>query len=538
MGKDDKAADSETKPDVASDEHRRDDEQETKPENPLERLDREKQRLGDPDLVAPELYRDAERFLESQIEQQAREALARGDLASIASSLKNEELTGVLPQDLAGQLKDAFPGALDDALEQHALDALATHDPATIVGALRDSQLMGGSLPSSIDRQLTAVYESVVDGSGAQPSQPANDNSGFDGAGSADSPDDRPNLFGPGVGDSAEADSPDLPGFGDGGADSLDQPYSGGGLSPDVDAAAAGLQPSPADTPAMMEPKESGPLTPPDSPSIAGFTPEPPQAQPGPAGADPLDDSGADAEMTEVPAGTLGYVWVPNEDGSQTAYDPNTGQPVPNANPPSATSGGEEKPAEEKPAEEKPAEEKPDEDEPKEGDTEYVDPDASGDTGGVGVTGSGGTPPGLLSGGGDPIDPNDDILGMAEVGGLRQPLTAGPDVDPDAVGGDTGGVGVAGSGGTPAILLAGGGDPINPDDAPGLAAIGPPQEPGVDPYASGARSEAVGLSDFEVEIASTDQLGDDALDVGFDALDVGAEESEPALELGGDGLFP
>ena len=364
----------------------------------------------------------------------------------------------------------------------------------------------------------------------------------------------------------AGSGSPDVPAAGDPGPSAA--PASPGPTS-EVDAALARLNAPDNSSPDVPSSREGAPGTAPASPDMSSFTPPGGSggSASGPTGDVILDDAGmtttggqdidADSVTTDLGGGmsqTLhsdGTLVTTYADGSTTtshssaSYDRSSqpsGEPTSDTstdgtNTNAGTTDDDDDDSGDDSEDDDSSDDSSDDsgDDSSSGDSEeataYVNPDAvEGGAGGefdleVGLTR-------MTAHGGDVVNPNDGLGGTEIDGTLRDAPTAGPDVNPDAVD-------AAGDGGTVHLPL--GGDPVNPtlDNGADLGPLAPPEDDGIDPYASvgppAAMSDAsaVGAADNQVSVLGHDlgatQLdGDLSAGSAFESADLG--HGQPALD--------
>jgi hypothetical protein len=464
---------------------------------------------------------------------------------------------------------------------------------ADILGITRQTELLGGTIPedsklggleqNTLGRVLAGLGGATPGVGGATPGAGTNlpGQGGTGGAGSTagsgttntpgaggtgstppndtPSPTDRGGLAdydpfdsgsSPSSGGASGGGTPDAPGSGTPDAPGSPAPAS------DIDIALANLSAPDNSGPDIPTPRGDAPTSTPASPDMSTFGPgggSTPGSTPGLSGDVVLDDEpgGEDMEATSVSPGTLGYIWVKNDDGSQTAYDPNTGAQVGGSSTPGADTGsdgtntntgttddddtsGDDDTSDDDTSDDDTTDDDTTDDDTSDNDT--TDDDTSDDDTGTAfvnpdaVDGGGVSEFDLAAGlahitihGGDPVNP-DSGLGDTEIDGThRDTPRAGPDVNPDAD---------SGSGGTGTVRVPLGGDPVNPDLDFGLGPMSPPEDDGINPYANdGAASTFGALSD-----ARTGPYGGGSGGGGTDATPGSGSSGGPRPPGGTDGF--
>ncbi|HWP64250.1 MAG TPA: hypothetical protein VNO86_12355, partial [Candidatus Binatia bacterium] len=208
-----------------------------------------------------------------------------------------------------------------------------------------------------------------------------------------------------------------------------------------------------------------------------------------------------EAEFVEIRPGAMGYIWVENEDGSYTAYDPNTGAPVDGG-----TSGEEDEEEDEEEEEGTEGESGSEESMPVEGDAGPTTGAVRDRLGLIGGESDRVPVPGYV----DPVDP--EAGAASESGDLSVVRPGDPHINPDLIslygpdGGADGSVTVSTSG-TPPVLGSAPKDPPKPmpggdDSVPGGSLTpgsnwGGGDPGGYDPTIAGGNDDD--LDDLEIE---------------------------------------
>jgi hypothetical protein len=428
---------------------------------------------------------------------------------------------GTSTEDTSGQGEGTEASTASDqqAFEQAWKDQIARlADPNTplteVMATLRQAELWGGldeNLQAELDAIATARLEQawkdqIATGGGSATTQP------WTGSSSSTSPTQGDTPVGADTGILSPTSepsggtgwqAPSIGGWPDWGSSS----GSSGAGSPSAGGDEPGSSPPDlvdAGGEVTTEGGDDRDLPPPDNVDAGGATSrstsgsqskQPPSSSSGGPTVLTADD---EAEFVEIRPGTLGYIWVQNEDGSYTAYDPNTGAAVEE----SASDEGDEEDDEEE------EEETEDENGSGESLTEEAD---SGPTSaalrerlGTIDDGSVRSPlPGYV----DPVDP--DLALASDSGGLSVVRPGDAHVNPDLIslygpdGAADGGVTVSASG-TPPVLGSAPMDPPKPMPG-GEDSVSGPLTPGTgwgggggfDPTVAGGNDDD--LDDLEVQ---------------------------------------